>query len=217
MLDNPVWSSLTTRHAHLGLVHDGVRRYHPDVAPFLAVDRRRHVSAETLDELVDSTTYVIGVAFDAPDGWRLESLGVIAQMVCERRFDVVDGAPISVLDDPAPVRALAALVYPHYFRPRTTELGRYHGIGGPDRLDAMIGERMGWPGATEISAVCTHPDCAGRGLARRLLAHATDQIFDRGETPLLHVSPTNTRAVQLYEKNHYRHRVDLGFWVLRRG
>jgi ribosomal protein S18 acetylase RimI-like enzyme len=111
---------------------------------------------------------------------------------------------------------LAALVYPHYFRPRTTELGRYHGILGTDRLDAMIGERMAMPGYREISAVCTHPECVGRGHARRLLAFASNDLLARGETPFLHVSPTNDRAVRLYEQNGYRRRTDVPFWSVRR-
>jgi GNAT superfamily N-acetyltransferase len=80
----------------------------------------------------------------------------------------------------------------------------------------MIGERMAMPGLREISAVCTHPAAVGRGLARRLLAHASNEIFARGETPFLHVSPANTRAVQLYEQNHYRRRIDVPFWSLQR-
>jgi predicted GNAT family acetyltransferase len=72
------------------------------------------------------------------------------------------------------------------------------------------------PGLREISAVCTHPERAGRGLARRLLAFASNDLLARGETPFLHVSPANTRAWQLYEKNRYRHRIDVPFWSLRR-
>ena len=112
--------------------------------------------------------------------------------------------------------ALTALVYPHYFRPRTTDLGRYIGIPHGDRLDAMLGERMGFPGYREISAVCTHPDQVGRGLARHLLAHASNRLFEERTTPFLHVSPKNERAVRLYEQNHYRTRTPIAFWSLRR-
>ena len=61
--------------------------------------------------------------------------------------------------------ALTALVYPHYFRPRTMELGRYFGMYVDGRLAAMVGERLGAPDMREMSAICTHPDFRGRGLA----------------------------------------------------
>jgi len=96
------------------------------------------------------------------------------------------------------------------------ELGRYFGILEAGRLSAMIGERMGFPGHREISAVCTHPEAAGRGLARQLLALLTNDLLERGEAPFLHVSPDNTRALTLYEQNGYRRRKALPFFALRR-
>lgn len=217
--DNPVWSSLTTLHRDLAIAHGDLLRYPADVAPFLAIEKPGPLAAGSLDALVgDGTVFLIGIDAQVPDGWQLTPLGVIAQMICEAPLEVPAGPPIEQLgtSHEDAIRALAALVYPHYFRHRTAVLGVYHGVLGPDRLDAMIGERMGWPGHREISAVCTHPACVGRGLARRLLAHASNQIFARGDTPLLHVSPANTRAVQLYEQNGYRHTRDLVFSELRR-
>ena len=114
------------------------------------------------------------------------------------------------------VLALTALVYPHYFRPRTMDLGRYFGIYQEGRLAAIIGERMGMDDCQEISAVCTHPDFNGRGYARRLLAWLSNDVLDRGRTPFLHVSHENHRAKQLYERGGYRDRRDIGFWSLRR-
>jgi GNAT superfamily N-acetyltransferase len=221
-LDNPVWSSLTTVHRALALEHANARRFPAEVAPFLAIERVQPIEAATLEALVgEGTVYMLGPEPQLPSGWLLENFGVILQMVCERRPEVrtvPDGPPVVELaevDRPA-VLELAALVYPHYFRPRTTELGRYHGIRGDGRLDAMIGERMAMPGLREISAVCTHPACVGRGYARRMLAYAGNDLLDRGETPFLHVSPSNQRARLLYEQNGYRHRMDMPFWSVRR-
>jgi hypothetical protein len=36
LLDNPVWSALTTVHANFSLGTDHAKRYNPDVAPFVA-------------------------------------------------------------------------------------------------------------------------------------------------------------------------------------
>ena len=81
---------------------------------------------------------------------------------------------------------------------------------------AMIGERMGMPGFREISAVCTHPEWVGRGLARRLLAFLTNDLLERGDTPFLHVSPAHERAWRLYERCGYRIRAALPFCALTR-
>jgi predicted GNAT family acetyltransferase len=116
----------------------------------------------------------------------------------------------------ADVLALTALVYPHYFRSRTIELGRYFGIYQQGRLAAMAGERLGMDGHQEISAICTHPDFNGRGYARRLTAMLSNDNLVRGRTPFLHVSHDNVRAMRMYERIGYRRRRDIGFWSLRR-
>jgi len=114
------------------------------------------------------------------------------------------------------VLALTALVYPHYFRRRTMELGRYFGIYQDGRLAAMIGERLGTDDTQEMSAICTHPDFNGRGYARRLTAFLTNDNLARGRLPFLHVSHENPRALRLYEQLGYRLRRDIGFFSLRR-
>ena len=112
---------------------------------------------------------------------------------------------------------LTALVYPHYFRPRTMELGRYFGMYVDGRLAAIIGERLGTADAREMSAICTHPDFLGRGYARRLTAFLTNRTLRGGKLPFLHVAYSNMRAKALYEQMGYRLRRDIAFAALRRG
>lgn len=214
MLDNPVWSSLTTTHRSLALGNGPVRRYPAEVAPFLGVAEE----GTPLDgHLVPpgDTALLIGPRPAVPAGWKVDDFGVIVQMVCDEVPAVPDGPPIALArrDD---VLALTALVYPHYFRPRTPELGRYLGIYEGPQLVAMAGERMGFPGHRELSAICTHPDFVGRGLARRLLNHLGADLAARGVTPFLHVAPSNTRAIRLYEQNGYRVRRTVAFAALTR-
>ena len=58
---------------------------------------------------------------------------------------------------------------------------------------------MRFPGFTEVSGVCTHPDFRGRGLARRLSSVIANAIQRRGEEPFLHAWRTNHAAIALYE------------------
>ena len=219
-LDNPFWSSLHGRHRHLAQVAGGVARFPAAYAPFLGVANAGVDAADALASLVapEESVYLLGVAPSAPEGWRLEAFADLAQMTCTSPIDVIDGPDVIELTDVhrADVLALTALVYPHYFRTRTMELGRYFGIYQGGRLAAMIGERLGTDAYQEMSAICTHPDFNGRGYARRLTALLTNDVLALGRTPFLHVSHANCRAKQLYEQLGYSLRRDIGFWSLRR-
>jgi ribosomal protein S18 acetylase RimI-like enzyme len=96
--------------------------------------------------------------------------------------------------------ALAALTHPGPFGPRNLELGDYFGLFEGERLVAMAGERLAAGPMREVSAVCTHPDHQGRGLARRLVDTLVRRQLARGETPFLHVMSTNERGLGLYRR-----------------
>jgi len=219
-LDNPFWSSLRTRHRDIALLNGEAARYPAEFAPFLGLAHAGVDMEQALAPLVapGESVYLLGVAPVVSDGWRLEAFRPLAQMVCTTSLEIIDGPEIIPLSDAhrADVLALTALVYPHYFRARTMEMGRYFGIYQEGRLAAIIGERLGTEAYTEMSAICTHPDFNGRGYARRLTAMLTNDTLARGRTPFLHVSHENTRAKQLYEQIGFRHRRDIGFWSLRR-
>ncbi len=224
-LDNPIWSSLRSRHRALAQCAGNTARYPSTVAPFLGVADADAAVAESIEALLapGESVYLLGVAPRAAGAWSLKAYPLLAQMVCTAPIAVIDGPEMIELSDAhrADVLELTALVYPHYFRPRTMEMGRYFGIydfeTSPDgRLAAMAGERMGTDTHQEISAICTHPDFNGRGHARRLTAMLTNDNLARGRMPCLHVSHENLRALRMYEQLGYRHRRDIGFWSLRR-
>lgn len=219
-LDNPIWAALVSRHASFARREGDAARYPADVAPFLGVAADGVDVAAPLGTLVpaDDTVLLVGRAPAVPAGWRLRHLAQLAQMVCAARIAEVEGPRIVELTEAhrADVLELTALVYPHYFRPRTMALGRYFGLYADGRLAAMIGERMATDDWQEISAVCTHPDHTGRGHARRLLAWLSNDVLERGRTPFLHVSPENARALRLYEENGYAVRRGIPFWSLAR-
>jgi ribosomal protein S18 acetylase RimI-like enzyme len=221
-LDNPFWSALGSIHADVALGSGEVRRYPADMAPFLGVAHAGVDMGAALDALgpAGDSVLLLGVAPQRmPAGWMLEAFADLAQLQCDHQLELIDGPQIIELDERhrADVLALTALVYPHYFRPRTMDLGRYFGIFVDGRLAAMIGERLGTFGHREMSAICTHPDFVGRGYARRLTAWLVNDTLQRGCVPFLHVAHANTRARRLYEQTGWRLRRDIGFWALRRG
>jgi GNAT superfamily N-acetyltransferase len=220
-LDNPFWSALCSRHAGVAHRVGEAARYPAEFAPFLGVAHAGVDVRDALDALVaaDESVYLLGVAPRVPDGWRLEGFRDLAQMIRSEPLAVEDGPDIVPLSlaHREDVLALTARVYPHYFRPRTMDMGRYFGIYVDGRLAAMAGERLGTEAFQEVSAICTHPDFNGRGYARRITAMLTNDILARGRTPYLHVSHENPRAKSLYERMGYRLRRDIPFWSLRSG
>lgn len=220
-LDNPFHSALGSLHAGIALQAGEVKRYPAEFAPFLGIPRPDVDLVDPLAALVPQgdSVLLLGVAPAAvPEGWAIERFADLAQMHCDRELAVIDGPDIVELGHHhrADVLALTTLVYPHYFRPRTMELGRYFGMYMEGRLAAMIGERLGAPGFREMSAICTHPDFLGRGYARRLTAWLTNRTLQEGSQPFLHVAYANERARGLYEAMGYRLRRDIGFYALRR-
>jgi ribosomal protein S18 acetylase RimI-like enzyme len=219
--DNPFWSALDTIHRDIALRQGDVARYPADFAPFLGVAHPDADVAGGLEALVapGETLLVLGVApARVPAGWQLDPLEELAQLACDTPLALAEGPEIVELGeaDRADVLALTALVYPHYFRERTMDLGRYIGIRVGGRLAAMAGERLGTPAHREMSAICTHPDFNGHGYARRLTAQLTNDTLAAGQKPFLHVSQRNVRAKALYERLGYRLRRTIPFWSLRR-
>ncbi len=219
-LANPIWSALRSRHRAFARVVGDAARYPAEVAPFLGVASDGADVADALDELVASgeSVYLLGVAPRVAHGWSLKPYAALAQMERTAPLEVIEGPEVIPLgaehrDD---VLALTALVYPHYFRSRTMEMGRYFGIYREGRLAAITGERLGTDDRVELSAICTHPDFLGRGYARRLVALRVNDLLAQGTTPFLHVSYENPRALDLYRRMGFAHRPDIGFWSLRR-
>lgn len=220
-LDNPFWASLKSRHSELAQRSGDVARFPSTHAPFIAVADAGVDARGAFESLVapEESVYLLGIPPATPPGWTMQIDQPLAQMVCASPIELIDGPPIIELTTDshrADAMALTALVYPHFFRARTMELGRYFGIYQDGRLAAMIGERLGMDDCQEISAICTHPDFNGRGYSRRLLAMLSNDNLQRGRLPFLHVSHRNLRAKSMYERMGYTVRRDIDFWSLRR-
>ncbi|MPY32617.1 GNAT family N-acetyltransferase [Streptomyces adustus] len=211
ILDNAAWAALTGPHAHLAERVGRAARYPTDVSPFTALEDPADPRAwDDLAALVGpGTVTAVTAAPSVPAGWEIEESGAGVQLVDTALF--AEPAPEAVRLGPADVPEildLITLTQPGPFLPRTVELGTYLGIRDRGRLIALAGERLRPPGWTEISAVCTHPDHRGRGLATRLVRAVAAGIRERGDTPFLHAAASNTRAIRLYES--------IGFTLRRR-
>jgi len=224
ILDNPIWQSLSTCHSNVAIGGEQAKRYPSAIGPFIAVASSDSSVEAELAALTDigESLFIVGIAPSLGADWKVEEKAPIAQMICSSRpKPVKSDTEFSVLteaDIPA-MLALTSLVYPEFFRSRTSELGTYLGVyqNSPNKmLAAMAGERMHLTGYREISAVCTHPNFTGLGLAQLLIAQLVNAIFDRHEVPFLHVSSNNERAKSLYEHLGFTTRCEIPLWLIER-
>lgn len=203
-LDNPFWSALTTRQAHFALGGALARRYAPDVSPIAALPAAGPDNVAALRDLVaigDDAGLVGPHAPALPDDWEILYESTIVQMFRPDPAPLPEGdADVVRLarGDVDEMLALVDVTQPGPFRSRTIELGVYIGIREGGRLVAMAGERSCAGAFHEVSAVCTHPDAQGRGLARALVGRVVNRMLREGETPYLHVDSRNPRAIELY-------------------
>jgi predicted GNAT family acetyltransferase len=221
ILDRPVWNALTTRHASLALGRgDTALRYPLDIEPFGGTPDNTPEQLSALGELTPKDAGVALVELhkvSPPPGLVVMIQELVHQMAAKRIAPPESDERVLELDDAdaAEMRALAELTQPGPFHARTHELGGFVGVRENGRLIAMTGERMRVPGFTEISAVCTHPDARGRGLAAKLMRIVAHRIVARGEALFLHVYPHNKSAIAVYEKLGFRHRATVHLTVLR--
>lgn len=219
-LDRPVWASLTSLHA--GLAQGGAlaKRYLPEINRFASArdDSDEALAALAALVLPGEPVFLAQVQeILIPPGLVARKLATCVQMVAVAPVTVEDG-PDEVIPlsdaDAAEMLALATLTEPGPFLRHTHRMGRFAGIRIDGRLAAMAGERFRFPGYTEVSGVCTHPDFRGRGLARRLSRHVAAGIAGRGDTAFLHAWKTNTAAIRLYETLGFRLRCEVNVAVL---
>lgn len=219
-LDNAVWHALGTAHRHLGEDAGGARRYRGDVSPFYAVDTVDDRAWTMLAELAGAASVVVlfrDTVPPPPVGWVRLGGGCAHQMVAARLIPPPVQFPSRPLNDNdvPEMLALVELAQPGPFLPRTIECGGYVGVFDDRRLVAMAGERMAVGGFTEVSAVCTHPDRRGGGLAAALTFQVASAIVGRGDTPMLHVAAGNDGARHVYERLGFRTRRMIEFVALR--
>ncbi len=208
LLDNPIWNSLVTRHAHLALgehIGNGLaRRYPRGIGPLSAVQEPTPEAFTDLAAIVpdgDVAVLFLDDVPEVPSGWEFLRGGTLVQMVCPTIQASLDNAIVSMGPaDTAEMVALAEITEPGPFRDETPTLGGYLGIRVDGRLAAMAGQRLSPTGFVEVSAVCTHPDYRGRGYAHALVAAVARKIHLEGRTPFLTSYESNTGAIRIYKQ-----------------
>jgi len=220
-LDNMVWNALGGPQAHLGPSAGKARRFDPEIAVFAAVENPL-VTLDGLAEIIPEGGKV-GIVTTAPPFLpaELEQTfeGEVLQLVAPRFAPVATGGvryrDLTAADVPAMIE-LVELTRPGPFARRTIEMGHYIGVFEGERLVAMTGERLRLDGFGEVSAVCTHPEFQGRGIAKALVSVIGSEIVARGEVPFLQAYTTNAAAIATYRRVGFEPRRNLTFTMLQR-
>jgi predicted GNAT family acetyltransferase len=220
VLDNPIWSALTTRQAALGRRVGSASKFDAEVS---LLGGFADVDPAALAELVPVGEQVGIFSDESPTTPRFEVVASapLLQMIYIARGSDGEVAPspsivkLSAADVPE-MLALAELTKPGPFAPRTPQMGDFFGIRNDGRLVAMAGQRLRVPSHVEISGICTHPDHLGRGYGAALTRRQAHCILTSGEQPFLHVRGDNTRAIALYERLGFAPRLRSRYIVMRR-
>lgn len=224
-LDRPAWSALTTRQRGLALGGPAAVRLNPAMGVFLAAADASPDSLSAMEALIaehpgSGVFEAEGAPMDGlfPIGAEPANRIVCVQMVCSDLTASGGRGDLDVMTlgeaDAAEMFELARLTRPGPYRARTHALGDFIGLRRDGRLIAMAGQRLRLDGFIEISAVCTHPEHQGEGLARALMRLQVERILAAGETPFLHAAHDNAGAVGLYESLGFRTRARIAYTVL---
>lgn len=220
-LRNPVWHSLKETHKNHVIEYNGVRFYNPEICTFgsffdetktkkasnefLKISDEFFFVSENQTPIVDDTKVLLEKKIDG------------CQMVLNKLTDIQITENIVLLNKMFidEIYNLIWLVMPGYYQKRTFEMGKYFGIFRNGKLVSITGQRMQTNHFIEVSAVVTHPDYSGKGLAKQLIAHTTKEILKENKTPILHTNKGNL-AIPLYEKLGYELTRDMNWWLYRK-
>lgn len=210
--ENVVWECLSGPQLGFSTGTDQVRRFAPGFSPIIGFANPDQPNLTALEPFCQPGEELYCGRWDGgvPTGWRLNEESTVLQLVLENELPPRPRTYRTVQLDLGHVPQMLELTHetqPGPFGPRTIELGEYRGILHEGRLVAMAGERFEIGRFREISAVCTHPDHRGQGLARHLVAELAQLQRARGQIPFLHVLADNLSALGLYQS--------LGFRIVR--
>ena len=214
-LDNPAWSALTTHQSQIALVEGMARRYPPEMAVHGALALQMPQAWEALARLARVPVGVFSIApLRLLPGWTVTRHVELFQMVHEgdgeaKRDLAIPITELSEADLPGMSVLYEATRPTRKLCQRIQKLGPFLGIRVEGKLVAMAGLRMHLPGYREITTVATLPDYEHRGYATALVSALVERIRERNERPFLTVRTDNARAVEIYRRLGFGHRMQL--------
>mgnify|MGYP000651282441 FL=1 len=221
-LDNPIWTALNSGSASFGYGKGTVRFIDRRIGFFAGIPLYDAEHLDQLYEAMDSGMRVIVFPpgdLDLDAKWKVRNDNALLQMVFEKpSINLSQDASIRALAaaDVPEMLALTQLAKPGPFFENTIDFGGYFGFFVDGRLVSMAGTRLAAGPYTEVSAVCTHPDFVGQGLAQRVLPHVLNYIQQQGQIPYLQLYPDNLPAYRLYQRLGFVERANLRVYSLEK-
>jgi ribosomal protein S18 acetylase RimI-like enzyme len=221
-LDNPIWTALNSGSASFAYGDGVVRFIDRRIGFFAGIPLYDTEHLNQLYEAMDSGMRVIVFPpgdLDLDAKWKVRNDNALLQMVFEKpSINLSQDASIRALAaaDVPEMLALTQLAKPGPFLENTIAFGGYFGFFVDGRLVSMAGTRLAAGPYTEVSAVCTHPDFVGQGLAQRVLPHVLNYIQQQGQIPYLQLYPDNLPAYRLYQRLGFVERANLRVYSLEK-
>lgn len=221
ILDNPVWNALISGNSPLAKGSERVKHFDQEVSPFAGLLESTPASLQELYNIHTSDHAVFLWApgkLAIPKTWKVIDAIPGLQMIYDQpKVQVYQSGITTLTEKNVPeMLALAKLTKPGPFGTRTIEFGNYEGIFEDEQLVAMTGQRFHCFDHIEISAVCTHPGCLGKGYAKQLLLSQLTKILAAFCKPYLHVREDNARAIYVYQALGFSVRRQVYFYVIKK-
>lgn len=221
-LDNPIWTALNSGAAMHAYGTVQVRFVDRNMGFFAGLPVYGATELEQLYAIMEEGMRVILFTpgkLDLDDRWTIHNDHELLQLVCESDCPkLIETGNIRSLGeaDVEEMLALTKLTKPGPFLEKTIAFGSYFGYFSEGRLLSMAGARLAAGSYTEVSAVCTHPDVLGRGIAKQVLQYVLHSIQARGQQPYLHLYPENEPAYRLYRSLGFVPRASLRTYFLEK-
>jgi ribosomal protein S18 acetylase RimI-like enzyme len=222
MLDNPVWTALTSKQASLALSNAMARRFPPEMTLLGAMPANTPMAFDSLARLIgkDAVTLYFTALPGLPAGWEVVRAVELQQMVQEADAPLPTSAsPVIELtssDVPEMTSLYAATRPGRALCPRIQKIGLFLGVRVEEKLAAMGGLRLHVAGYREITTVATLPEFEGRGFATAIVRALVERIRLRGERPFLTVGKENARAIGVYRRLGFQERTLIHSQTIRR-
>lgn len=221
-LDNPIWTALNSGSASFAFGKETARFIDRKIGFFagLPLYDADHLARLHLEMDAGMRVILFTPGFlDLGPNWKVINDRALLQMVFEKPLVNVPVEPniraLTAADVPE-MLALTQLAKPGPFLENTIAFGGYFGYFVEGRLVSMAGTRLSAGPYTEVSAVCTHPDFVGRGLAKLVLPFVLQFIQIQGQIPYLQLYPDNLPALRLYQSLGFVERINLRVYSLEK-